>query len=63
MNGWKRSRGVFDRPASARPSLRYVNDGGRDAPMDPASNRFWWAVTATIGVLVLGGSLVVLIVD
>jgi hypothetical protein len=45
---WTRRRGLFDRRDPVRPSLRYVNDGGRDAPMDPKSNRIWWAIAAGI---------------
>lgn len=44
---------MFDRATTARPSLRFVNDGGRDAPMDRSSNRLWWSVAVAVVVLVV----------
>ena len=31
----RRRGGTFDRPVSSHPELRYVNDGGHDAPLTP----------------------------
>ena len=54
-----RPRGVFDRPDSARPGLRYVNDGGHDAPLSPRGRLiFSAAVFGIVGVFVILGVLV-----
>jgi hypothetical protein len=56
----RRSRrgGTFDRPVSAHPELRHVNDGGRDAPLTPSGARIdHWIVG---GILVIGFVLLLL---
>jgi hypothetical protein len=43
--------GTFDRPVSAHPELRHVNDGGHDAPLTPRGRLIFRAVL--LGSLVL----------
>ena len=42
--GWNRGRGLFYRPSSTRPELRYVNNGGRDAPLSARSRTIYRSI-------------------
>ena len=50
----RRSRdgiGTFDRPVSAHPELRHVNDGGYDAPLTPRGRLLYRSVL--LGLLIV----------
>jgi hypothetical protein len=53
------SGGTFDRPVSAHPELRHVNDGGHDASLTPKSLRLYhWVIG---GIIVVGFALLFLL--
>jgi hypothetical protein len=58
MTRRNRRGGTFDRPVSAHPELRHVNDGGRDAPLSTRGVRIYhWIIG---GIFVVGVALLLL---
>jgi hypothetical protein len=55
MGRRNRGGGTFDRPVSAHPELRHVNDGGHDAPLTPTGLRLYhWVIG---GIIIVGVAL------
>jgi len=54
-----RGGGTFDRPVSAHPELRHVNDGGHDAQLSPKGLRLYhWVIG---GIILVGVALLFLL--
>jgi len=54
-----RGGGTFDRPVSAHPELRHVDDGGHDAQLTPKGLRLYhWVIG---GIILVGVALLFLL--
>ena len=60
VRGYRRNRSIVRRPVPGRSELQWVNNGGRDAPVDAQSNRL--AISLIVGTAIVGTLVIVLAV-